>query len=477
MADVNINNVDLLEGDLADTYNFIMSVQSELKRLPMSKLRSELIKNDDMLLNEIAFYIDVNEPISGSSTRVNTGGNMRVFSVWEQLWESVIMDENGNYCRLNANDCRYTEDGYSVVDSDGEVEDDFAHGDFMVIIPTTYIRIQQVSVGGRTYPRMWMSITPLPGGAVIPRMVIGKFKINTNERTSSAIARSLPGVEVTTGNSGSPSWGSFREFYSAAQNRSVSHGLINMECHNMMMYYVMAKYGQRDPKTCSVIDGSPIWGVGLDGTESIDSTVTSVGSGTLDRQRVIKTGATLVLGNSDGNVEVEDSVQRICHSVSVHGIENPWGQFQEFVQGCCTIGETNMYVWRANFIPPEGSTPSAQTFENIEHAVYTLPAYNGAPRMRNVACIGAGMFQGFWMTPDSSYNVNTAIEYNAAITRSATGLEWRLGGGSDGGANTNLARVYNDALFTSANPNRTSRLQYYGNINRVTTARFIELGE
>ena len=64
--------------------------------MSITDFRSNLNENDNMVLNELAFYIDVNSPSSLGSTRVDVGGNMHMRAIWEASHFDILMDKNGN---------------------------------------------------------------------------------------------------------------------------------------------------------------------------------------------------------------------------------------------------------------------------------------------------------------------------------------------------------------------------------------------
>ena len=79
---------------------------------------------------------------------------------------------------------------------------------------------------------------------------------------------------------------------------------------------MMSKYAYRDSQNCKSSDGTLVWGVGLDGTESTGTDKFAV-------QKGILTGHTLSLGDYDGNVAVTDANGDTVHGVNVCGFENP----------------------------------------------------------------------------------------------------------------------------------------------------------
>ena len=54
-------------------------------RIPIADVKKGLIKNNDMYLNQVAFFIDVNEP-ADTPLNVNVGGNRQMFELWKTKW-------------------------------------------------------------------------------------------------------------------------------------------------------------------------------------------------------------------------------------------------------------------------------------------------------------------------------------------------------------------------------------------------------
>ena len=418
-------------------------------QMSISDFRSNINENDNMVLNELAFYIDVNKASSLGSTRVDVGGNMGMRTLWENASVSVIMDENGNYCELNQDDCRYTADGEYLLNEDGTVIDAYAHGDFMVIIPETYGHVQQVTVCSTTILRLWLSLVPLPGGYIIPQQVVGKFKCST----VSSKLRSLPGKVPTDKNN-------INVFWSLAQSRSKNHGLANLDFRNHLLFHMMSKYAYRDSQNCKGSDGTLVWGVGLDGTES-------TGSDKFVDQKSITTGHTLSLGRYDGKVAVTDNNGTTVHGVSVAGFENPWGQYWEMVQGLCSVG-TYVYCWRHNWLPT--GTPTADSFVNVEHVLLTHPTTPGFAM--NIIASEKG--QGVYMIPKESV---AGISYGDFFSYDASGQLWLFGGRSADGARSGLATTFSNLVWQAPPANVSARLAYYGATNKVTTAQFKQMGK
>ena len=430
---------------MSGTNSIFGNFGGQVGQITLDNFRNALNANDEQVLNNLAFYIDVNKASSLGSTRVDVGGNMNMRTLWENSAISILMDENGNYCELNRNDCRYTAEGDYLLTSDGTIVSEFAHGDFMKIVPVTYGRIQQVTVGDTTVLRLWLSLVPLPGGYTIPQLVVGKFKASI----VSDKMRSLPGQVPANGYT-------VNSFWDKAQLRSKNHGLANLDFRNYLLFHMMSKYAYRDCQNCKGADGTLIWGVGLDGTESTGSDKFSV-------QRYIKTGHTLSLGDYDGKAAVLDSNNATVHGVNVAGFENPWGQYWEMIGGLCSVG-TDVYHWRSNVMPT--GTPTAASFEHIDHVVLQRSTSDGVTQMNMIA---SEQGQGCYMIQKASAD---SISYGDKYWYGASGQLWLFGGGSYDGASCGLAVASSDYAWAYAGSGLSARLAYYGSLNKVSSTQF-----
>lgn len=434
---------------MADTDCIFGNFGGKVGQMSITDFRSNLNENDNMVLNELAFYIDVNSPSSLGSTRVDVGGNMHMRAMWEASHVDILMDKNGNYCELNPNDCRYTAEGEAVVDiATNAILPKWQKCDMMKIIPLTYGHIQTVQIGASTRQRLWLSLVPLPNGYIIPQQVVGKFKAGN----VSGAMRSLP--NMTPDNTKT-----INAFWNCAQTRSKSHGLANLDFRNALLFYMMSKYGYRDSQNCKGGDGTLVWGVGLDGTESTASDKSTA-------QRYIKTGHTLSLGKNDGKVAVTDNNGTTVHGVNVNGFENPWGQYWEMVQGLCSVG-TDVYHWRSNVMPT--GTPTAASFEHIDHVVLQRATSAGVTLMN---IISSEQGQGCYMIPKASVS---GISYGDNYYYSASGQLWLFGGYSNSGAFCGLASAHSYFGWSVSDAYVSARLAYYGDINKVSSARLAEL--
>lgn len=438
-----------LVSQMSDTDSVLGVFGGKMSRMSITDFRSHLNDNDNLVLNELAFYIDVNSPSSLGSTRVDVGGNMHMRAMWEAAHVDILMDKNGNYCELNPNDCRYTAEGEAVVDIEtNAILDKWKNCDMMKIIPLTYGHIQTVQIGASTLHRLWLSLVPLPNGYIIPQQVVGKFKACI----VSGAMRSLPNMTPKNLNT-------INGFWNCAQTRSKSHGLANLDFRNALLFYMMSKYGYRDCQNCKGGDGTLVWGVGLDGTES-------TGSEKFTDQLYIKTGHTLSLGKNDGKVAVTDKKGTTVHGVNVNGFENPWGQYWEMVQGICSVGSV-FYHWRSNVMPT--GTPTAASFDHIDHVVLQRATSYDATQMNMIASEHG---QGCYMIHNA---IAIGISYGDTYLFKEDGQLLLFGGCSDDGAICGLSDARSADAWSFSASHVSSRLAYYADINKVSSARLAEL--
>ena len=425
----------------------LIEVGGSPRRIRLDKFREGLNMNDEQVLSELAFYIDINTASSKGSTRVDVGGNLNMRAMWENAKKPILMDKDGNYCELNPNDCRYTAEGEYLLNDDGTIIDKYSHCDFMELIPEYYGRIQTITVNNNTILRPWFSLVPLPGGYIIPQQVVGKFKSGN----VGSQMRSLPGLIPDNSKT-------INAFWNLAQARSKSHGLAGLDFRNYLFFHVMSKYGYRDSQNAKTADGTLVYGVGLDGTEGLLDGETAGDNG-FANQRYVKTGATLSLGDNDGNVPVTLNNGNTAHSVNTGGFENTWGQYWEMIQGLCSVG-ADVYFWRGNVMP--AGTPTADTFDKIEHVKLQRSLTAGVYGM-NIISDADG--QGVYMIPKES---KSGISYGDYYYVSDTGQLWLFGGLSYYGSNCGLACLNSINAWSVSPANISARLAYYGSVRKVS---------
>ncbi len=449
MADIQITGKKISEFPIEEILDGTEEIPF-VKNGQNGRFKVSSLHDESSILSNYAFYIDVNKASSHGATRVDVGGNLGMRQMWEDAAVSVLMDANGNYCKLNRDDNRYTAEDDYLLNEDGTIVLAYANCDFMKIIPQTYGRVQTVTVGATTIQRLWLSLVPLPGGFTIPGQVVGKFKASV----MSGKMRSLPGYVPDN-------YKTINAFFNLAQARSKNHGLANLDFRNYLLWHMMSKYAYRDSQNCKGSDGTLVWGVGLDGTESTSA------SDKFTAQKEIKTGSTLSLGDYDGNMANVDANSQTVHSVNVAGFENPWGQYWEMVQGLCSVG-TDVYCWRSNFMPT--GTPTAETFANVEKVILTRLTAEVSLSGMNIITSDKG--QGVYMIPKQAI---AGISYGDHYRYNVAGQLWSFGGASDNGAWCGLAAAYSLYAFSHSAAHFSARLAYYGYMTEVSAKKLAEL--
>ena len=416
-------------------------------KMSIDNFRRHINDDDKQVLNDLAFYLDINTAHPTTPEKVTVGGNLHMVDALFSQRQNVLMNANGEYIKLNRNDSRYTADGEAIVNiSTNTILSKWAHCDLMMILPEYYGRVLTVTTGSNSKDLLYLSPLPLPNGFVIPRQVVGICKA-TNV---SDVMRSLPGY-VSDNNK------TINTFWNMAQSRSKNHGLANLDFRNWLLWYMMGTYGYRDSQGCKTADGTLVWGVGLDGTENTSG---STASG-WERQNGIKHGQTLSLGIYDGKVAVTDSAGGIAHSVNVAGFCDPWGQRWEMVQGLCSMTNSNdVYCWRHNWLPT--GTPTAATFANVDCVKLTRKTSSGLGVMNIVT---DKQNQGVYMIPKAS---GSNLTYNDHYYYLASGQLWLFGGAPDIGSSCGLACSGSASGWSGSGSSLSARLAYYGNIKEVS---------
>lgn len=321
---------------------------------------------------------------------------------------------------------------------------------FVGKIPETHCYIQTVKVGEKSIQKLWLSLTTLSGWTE-PAQYTGMFKGWVD---GSGKLRSLPNRVPTASRT-------IKSFWDASQLNGEDFGLAGVHFRNMLLWYMMAAYGQRGCQECKLDDGTQVWGVGLDGTESANNFASQSG---------IKTGATLSLGTNDGKAEVLDQEGATAHSVKVLSYENPWGQYWEMDGHLCSIGD-DVVAWRENFMP----TSSAPTLADFAGVKTQMIARNPA-NISNSSSTGHKMNmlpkveQDAYMIP---YATQPGVSYGDYFYYSAAGQLWLWGGVSSHGASCGLAYSHSGTAWTSSHSIIGARLAFFGKAVEITGQQLI----
>lgn len=432
--------------------DYVMVVAGgSLKRITLSNLRAMMEENQQQFLDENAFYIEENTASSKGSTKCDTGGSSLMRQIWLSKITGILMSPDGHYTRLNPKDHRYTADGDRVV-KDGAVVAAYQNADWFGMLDGGYWNyIQEVVISGVKHLRHHISLTPLPGGWYTKNVPVGMFKCVVQNGQLRSIPFVVPSGNLTV-------YG----FFGKAQARSLNHGVAGEPFHNLLLLYMMAKYGQRDIQNLTAKDGTKIFGPGLDGTEkSASSTL----SNDFARQKDIKTGACLALGYNDGNVAVKDADNYTCHSVNVGVWENPYGQYWEMDGHLCSVGN-DVFQWDSNYMP-NIEKPTVDTFAAVECRKLTRISSTTYTSTHEITLVTSADAQYMSYVPTV---VKSGISYGDAYSYSANGQLWLCGGSSSYGSDCGLARANSNDRWAASTSSYSARLDFHGEIKEVTSA-------
>ena len=419
-----------------------------LKRITLDNLRVMMEENQQQFLDENAFYIEENTAMPwGSNYDVVTGGNELVRQTWLSKITGILISPDGNYCRLNPNDSRYTIDGDQVVQN-GAVVDAYKNADWMGMLDGGYWNyLQEVIIGGVKHIRHHIALVPLPGGWYTPNVPVGMYKCSV----VSDKLRSIPFVVPSEGKS-------IDTFFNYAQARGKNFGLAGEPFRNLMLQYIMAKYKKRKVQSIQTTDGTNVFGPGLSGTGAYND---------FELQKDIKTGACLALGRNDGNVAVLDKDGGTCHSVNVGVWENPYGQYWEMDGHLCAVGP-DVYQWDSNFLP-QVSRPTADNFANVTHTKFQRPTDQQYQRFSfDISLITTSGAQRASYVPRQ---LNRDIEYGENYLYAPKGQLWLVGGASGDMFGCGLVCTDASSTWTSKWLKASARLDFHGAISEVTSAQ------
>ena len=424
------------------------------KRITLDNLRAMMEENQQQFLDENAFWIEENTASSRGSAYCETGGNSLMRQIWLSKITAILMTPDGHFTRLNPNDHRYTADGDQVV-KDGAVVAAYKNADWFGMLDGGYWNyLQEVTIGGVKHIRHHISLTPLPGGWFTKNVPVGMFKCTIQ----SGQMRSIPFVVPSGSNN-------INQFFNYAQARSKNHGLAGEPFRNLLLQYIMAKYGYRDIQNLTSSDGTKIFGCGLDGTEK---SATSTLADGFARQKDIKTGACLALGYSDGKVAVKDADNFTCHSVNVGVWGDPYGQYWEMDGHLCSVG-SDVYQWDDNFMPT--GKPTTDTFKAIKYNKLTRATTDGLQNV-DINLITTKGAQHMSYVP---LKAHTGVSYGDSYWYNAEGQLWFGGGSSYHGAACGLASARSSNAWSFAVASISARLDYHGDLKEVTSAELKRL--
>ena len=323
------------------------------------KLREPNPANRQLTKETFAYGVVIDESIADPTLERIGNNEMAMAAAVNELAVQGTL-QNGYIKRFKKDNGLFYEDGTPAV-VDGSA------GDVVTHMPDFYAMVEEISP---TKHNIWVSPYPIPGFYKQKGFTIGSFKAAVNNASVyGAPANSLWSVKNAStifrgGNNDATNDAldkgfiqkartqlSRTAFHAYAQNRGASYGLMDWNAHNVLMLLFMTKYGTLNSQlpVSGKVNGFYAGGLG-NGLTTVASADWSAYNGYYP---LAKIGQTLSKGLVDGEMDYTIPSFNAGGDVTVKlnsfmGIENPFGDLYEWIQGINiwkqTAGEGDQYL-------------------------------------------------------------------------------------------------------------------------------------
>ena len=415
------------------TNSVFVEIDGSIRRISLDNLMSSINEGNEQLLRQVAWGVPIKDTIQSSPVWGRVG-NLDMWEEYKSLSGRYLVTNDGKAAKLSTVNSGIFADGTALNESLGHV---------MVYAPRLYFLVKNDEVAG--IPYLWMSMLPIVGH-YIEAPCIGAYKGSMSG--SALVSRS--GVAPASSKT-------INAFWDAAQVNGKNWGLINYDHRKFMIMILLSEYG--NPNAQGMV------GNGLTGTNNGSDYITALS---------FPCGNTKSLGDSFGSIAHEYTMSNGIETtgacdVSLMGIENPYAQQWEMVQGmyCGSANNsgqngTEIFIYEGNRMP---SSSELATHPAGDYRQLTRPTTSGyiaqmilGEHFDVMAKSLAGGGTSYWC--DYSYNNNTGqlVLWGASATDGArAGL---------GFANSNNAWSYSDSYIGS-------RLAYYGELTFMSGAELV----
>ena len=362
------------------TNSVFVEIDGSIRRISLDNLMSSINEGNEQLLRQVAWGVPIKDTIQSSPVWGRVG-NLDMWEEYKSLSGRYLVTNDGKAAKLSTVNSGIFADGTALNESLGHV---------MVYAPRLYFLVKNDEVAG--IPYLWMSMLPI-GGHYIEAPCIGAYKGSMSG--SALVSRS--GVAPA----GSKT---INAFWDAAQVNGKGWGLINYEHRKFMIMILLSEYG--NPNAQGMV------GNGLTGTNNGSDYITALS---------FPCGNTKSLGDSFGSIAHEYTMSNGIETtgacdVSLMGIENPYAQQWEMVQGmyCGSANNsgqngTEIFIYEGNRMP---SSSELATHPAGDYRQLTRPTTSGyiaqmilGEHFDVMAKSLAGGGTSYWC--DYSYNNNT----------------------------------------------------------------------
>lgn len=415
------------------TNSVFVEIDGSIRRISLDNLMSSINEGNEQLLRQVAWGVPIKDTIQSSPVWGRVG-NLDMWEEYKSLSGRYLVTNDGKAAKLSTVNSGIFADGTALNESLGHV---------MVYAPRLYFLVKNDEVAG--IPYLWMSMLPI-GGHYIEAPCIGAYKGSMSG--SALVSRS--GVAPA----GSKT---INAFWDAAQVNGKGWGLINYEHRKFMIMILLSEYG--NPNAQGMV------GNGLTGTNNGSDYITALS---------FPCGNTKSLGDSFGSIAHEYTMSNGIETtgacdVSLMGIENPYAQQWEMVQGmyCGSANNsgqngTEIFIYEGNRMP---SSSELATHPAGDYRQLTRPTTSGyiaqmilGEHFDVMAKSLAGGGTSYWC--DYSYNNNT-------------GQLVLWGADASDGAFAGLGYAASNNAWSVSISRIGSRLAYYGELTFMSGAELV----
>lgn len=415
------------------TNSVFVEIDGSIRRISLDNLMSSINEGNEQLLRQVAWGVPIKDTIQSSPVWGRVG-NLDMWEEYKSLSGRYLVTNDGKAAKLSTVNSGVFADGTALNESLGHV---------MVYAPRLYFLVKNDEVAG--IPYLWMSMLPI-GGHYIEAPCIGAYK------------GSMSGSALVSRSGAAPAGSkTINAFWNAAQINGKEWGLINYDHHKFMIMILLSEYG--NPNAQGMV------GNGLTGTNNSSDYTTALS---------FPCGNTKSLGDSFGSIAHEYTMSNGTKTtgacdVSIMGIENPYAQQWEMVQGmyCGSANNsgqngTEIFIYEGNRMP---SSSELATHPSGDYRQLTRPTTSGyiaqmilGEHFDVMAKSLAGGGTSYWC--DYSYNNNT-------------GQLVLWGAGADYGAVAGLGFAGSADAWSLSSSSLGSRLAYYGELTFMSGAELV----
>ena len=415
------------------TNSVFVEIDGSIRRISLDNLMSSINEGNEQLLRQVAWGVPIKDTIQSSPVWGRVG-NLDMWEEYKSLSGRYLVTNDGKAAKLSTVNSGIFADGTALNESLVHV---------MVYAPRLYFLVKNDEVAG--IPYLWMSMLPI-GGHYIEAPCIGAYKGSMSG--SALVSRS--GVAPA----GSKT---INDFWDAAQVNGKNWGLINYDHRKFMVMILLSEYG--NPNAQGMV------GNGLTGTNNGSDYITALS---------FPCGNTKSLGDSFGSIAHEYTMSNGIETtgacdVSIMGIENPYAQQWEMVQGmyCGSANNsgqngTEIFIYEGNRMP---SSSELATHPSGDYRQLTRLTTNGyvaqmilGEHFDVMAKSLGGGGTSYWC--DYSYNNNT-------------GQLVLWGADASSGANAGLGYACSNYAWSNSSSYIGSRLAYYGELTFMSGAELV----